>query len=98
MDYSVLVETYEKLESVSSKLKKTDILAQLFSKVAPKDLPKVVSLAQGLVFPWHSEFELGIATQMMLKAIAKASGFSQEKVGEKFKKTGDLGLTAQESV
>lgn len=95
MDYSVLAETYEKLESVSSKLKKTDILAELFSRVGSKDLSKVVSLAQGLVFPWHSESELGIATQMMIKAIAKASGFSVEKVEEKFKKTGDLGLTAE---
>ena len=39
MEYSVLVQTYEKLESVSSKLKKTEMLAELFSKIRRVELP-----------------------------------------------------------
>ncbi len=98
MDYSVLAETYEKLESVSSKLKKTEILANLFSKTSPDQLQKVVLLVQGRVFPSYSEFELGIANQLMMRAISKATGFSTESVEEKFKKTGDLGLTAEKCI
>lgn len=98
MDYSTLVKTYVELEIVSSKLKKTDILADLFSKTSTEKLPKIVSLVQGLVYPRFKGLELGIARQMMLRAIAKASGFNIKEVEEKFKKTGDLGLTAEASI
>ncbi len=98
MEYSILAEVYEKLESVSSKLEKTHLLADLFSKTPSDDLPKVVLLVIGRVFPVYSEYELGIATQMMMKAISKATGFSPEDVEKKFKKTGDLGLTAEDCI
>jgi len=98
MDYSILAKTCGELESVSSKLKKTDILAELFSKTPGEKLPKVVLLAQGIVYPKFTGLELGIATQMMLRGIAKASGFKIREVEEKFKKTGDLGLTAETSM
>jgi DNA ligase-1 len=98
MDYSILADTYERLESISSKLAKTDILAELFKKTPSEELPKVVLLVQGIVFPYFSGNELGIATQMMMKTIAKASGFKEEFVEEKFKKSGDLGLVAEEVI
>ncbi len=98
MDYSILSDTYERLEEVPSKLKKTDILAELFSKTPTEELPKVVLLCQGLVFSKYQMMELGIATQMMIKAISKASGFKPSDVEEKFKKTGDLGLVAEEFI
>src|SRR5881296_3265823 len=98
MDYSVLAEYYEKLESISSKLAKTDILAELFKKTPSEELPKVVLLIQGIVFPRFSGYELGIAVQMMIKAISKTTGLGDEKVEEIFTKTGDLGLTAEKCV
>jgi len=98
MDYLVLVKTYQELESVSAKLKKTEILARLFSQTPTEELNKVVLLAQGLVYPKYTGLELGIATQMMIKAISKATGIKPEVVEEKFKKTGDLGLAAEECV
>jgi len=98
MDYSILADTYEKLESVPSKLTKTDILADLMKKTSIEDLPKLVLLVQGTVFPHFSGNYLGIATQMMIKAISKASGFREKEIEDKFKKTGDLGLVAEEVV
>jgi DNA ligase-1 len=98
MKYSELVEVYEKLEKTSSKLAKTDILAEFFKNTPKEDLDKVVLLIQGIVFPKYMGYELGVALQMMIKGIARASGFSQEKVEEMFKKTGDLGLTAEECI
>ncbi len=98
MEYSILTDTYEKLEETSAKLDKTRILSELFSKTPLDKLPKVVLLAVGRVFPAYSESELGIATQMMIKAISKATGFSEKDVENKFKKTGDLGLTAEECI
>jgi len=98
MDYLTLANTYEKLEKTSSKLNKTDILAELFSKTPPSLLPEVVLLGIGRVFPKFSDYELGIANQMMIKAISKASGYNTREIEEKFKKTGDLGLTAEENI
>ena len=98
MDYSILADTYEKLEGISSKLAKTEILAELLKKTPKEYLPKTVLLVQGIVFPHFSGNELGIATRMMIKAIAKASGFKEENIEEKFKKSGDLGLVAEEVI
>src|SRR3989338_6062847 len=98
MDYSTLTGRYERLESVSSKLTKADVIAEFLKTVPTDELHKIVLLLQGRVFPSDSELELGVATHMMIKAISKASGFSTAKVGEIFKKTGDLGLTAEQCV
>ena len=96
MDYSILVKYYEKLEETTSKLKKTEILADLFKKVSTENLPKIVLLVQGTVYPKYMQMELGIASQLMIKAISKATGYSESEISEIFKKTGDLGLAAEE--
>jgi DNA ligase-1 len=98
MEYSILSDTYEKLEETSSKLGKADILSELFKKTPSELLPRVVLLSQGIVYQKYLQLELGIATQMMIKAISKATGFKPEDVEEKFKKTGDLGLTVEQCV
>ena len=95
MDYLVLVDYYKKLEEVSAKLEKTRILAKLFKEVPPAELDKVVLLVQGAVFPKFTGYELGIATQMMMKAISKATGVSIDKIEKEFAKVGDLGLVAE---
>ncbi len=96
MKYIEVAKTYEVLEKTSSKIAKTNILTELIKKTPKEDIEKVVMLIQGQVFPKYSGYELGIALQMMIKAIAKSSGFKIEKVEEMFKKTGDLGLVAEE--
>ncbi len=96
MEYSALADTYERLEGVSSKLKKAEILAEFLSKIPSTELEKVVLLVRGTVFPGYSQMELGIADKMIIKSVAKATGFKGSDVVEKFKKTGDLGLVAEE--
>jgi DNA ligase-1 len=98
MDYSNLVEYYKKLEGVSAKLEKTQILAKLFREVPINELDKVVLLVQGTVFPKFTGYELGVATQMMIKAISKATGISTNKIEKEFAKVGDLGLVAEKCV
>ncbi|MBI4009911.1 MAG: ATP-dependent DNA ligase [Candidatus Aenigmarchaeota archaeon] len=98
MEYSTLADRYEKLEAVASKLAKADIIGEFLKSIPSYELPKIVLLLQGRVYPSYSENELGIATQMMIKSISKASGFSAAKVEEIFKRTGDLGLTAEQCV
>jgi DNA ligase-1 len=95
MEYKLLCDYYERLEKESSKLEKTKILAELFSKCSLEELEKVVFLVQGIVYPKYTQLELGIATQLMIKAMAKAYGTSEEKIEEEFARLGDLGLVAE---
>src|SRR3989344_2675543 len=96
MQYSKLVEVYEKLESNSKRLIKTHHISELFRQTPTDDLKLMVPLAQGKIFPPSSEEKIGVATQIVMKAISKATGIDAKKVEQEFKKRGDLGLVAQE--
>jgi DNA ligase-1 len=98
MDYSILADYYERLEEVSAKLKKTDILAELFRKASAEELPKIVLLVQGIVYPKFTQMELGIATQMLIKAISKSTGFKPDEIETRFAKVGDLGLVVEDCI
>ncbi|MGQ4915585.1 MAG: ATP-dependent DNA ligase [Candidatus Asgardarchaeia archaeon] len=98
MYYSNLVDIYERLERVTSKLEKTHILAKFFKETPSDELEKVVLLVQGKVFPKFTGYELGIAAQMMIKAISKFTGFSTDRINDWFREKGDLGLVAEECV
>ncbi|MGB9675327.1 MAG: ATP-dependent DNA ligase [Candidatus Nanoarchaeia archaeon] len=95
MRYALLVDTYERLEATSKKLEKTEIIAELLKKTPLTDLHKVTLLLSGTVFPLWMPQELGVAEQLLIKAIAKTTGSSEHKIIEQFKKTGDLGKVAE---
>ena len=89
-----MCEVYEALEGTSKGLEKTRILAEFLAKI--KDEPEIIYLLQGKVFPDYDERELGISGKLAIKAIAKATGISNEEVVKNFKKLGDLGKVAEE--
>jgi len=98
MKYKELVDTYIKIEETSKRLNKTGIIAELLKKTPEKDIPGVILLLQGRVFPLWDRRKLGIAAKLILKAIHLATGFSTEKIEESWRKTGDLGITAKKLV
>ncbi len=93
MDYKEICDVYEKLESTSKGLEKTTILAEFLKKI--KSNPKLIYLLKGKVFPDYDERELGLSEKLVIKAIAKASGSSENNVIKKFKETGDLGKVTE---
>lgn len=96
MKYSILADTYEKLEKISAKLEKTHIISKLL-KETPKDLlSETVLLLNGSVFPSWSEEELGVANQLIIRSIAKAYGINDNVIVKNFKRLGDLGLSVEE--
>ncbi len=97
MRYSELAEVYEKLEKTSKRLAKTEILADLFSKLSA-DESYLVLMATGSVFPSYEEKEIGISRQLAIKAISKSTGFSPQEINHYFRKTGDLGKVAEELI
>jgi len=95
MKYSELVEVYRKLEATSKRLEKTHYLSEFLKKTGASDIEEVMLLLTGRVFPAWDERKIGVASRMMIKALAKATGDSPEAVEKSWKKTGDLGDTAE---
>ncbi|MBU0953476.1 MAG: ATP-dependent DNA ligase [Nanoarchaeota archaeon] len=98
MHYAPLAELYEKLSTVSSKLAKTDLLATFLQETSTVELPRVVRLLQGTVFPSWEAAELGIASHVMVKIIASTTGFTETQVVAQFRKSGDYGSVIEELI
>jgi len=98
MHYEILVDAYQRIEATTKRLEMTDILVGLFNSTPPELLDKVVYLTQGKLHPDFSGIELGIGEKVGLKAIAQATGNTEEKVKDDWIDTGDLGLAAERAL
>ncbi len=96
MKFSTLAEFYGKLDSTTKRLEMIDILMELFQKTAPDDMRCIIYLTSGKIAADYVDIELGFADKMVIKAIAKAVGKSEDDVNEMFKRKGDLGEVVQE--
>ena len=95
MDYSLVTETYEKIEKTTKRLEMTDYLVDFFKKTPKEVIDKVVYLTQGKLYPDFVGIEIGMAEKLAIKAIAKASGRKESEIEKNLAETGDLGETAQ---
>lgn len=95
MQYKELVEVYKGIEKTSKRLEKTFLISELLKKTPEQDLKSIILLLQGRIFPSWDERKIGVAARLVIKAINIATGIDSEKVEEEWKKTGDLGLTAE---
>ncbi|MBW6451732.1 MAG: ATP-dependent DNA ligase [DPANN group archaeon] len=95
MKYLKLAECYDSLESTTLKIKKAEILSDLLESSNYDDLDILTLLSMGRVFPEWSNEELGVASQIIVKAISKAYGISSDLIVEDWKQLGDLGLVAE---
>jgi len=95
MKYSSLCEIYEALESHSSRLEKTEILAEFLKKIKSEKNKEIIYLLQGRIFPDYDNREIGISTQLVMKALSRSTGMSAGEIEKHWKKLGDLGLVAE---
>ena len=95
MEYSKLVEVYGELDKTAKRLEKTHIISEFIKKVDADGLPVVMLLLEGRIFPSYDRREIGVASRIVLKALNTASGISAEKIENEWKKTGDLGIVAE---
>ncbi len=98
MEYSKLIELYEKLESNTKRLAKTYEISELLKKVPSDDLPRIILLVQGKIFPPWDERKIGVASRLIMKAVSIAAGIDAKKVEDEWRKTGDLGDAAKNLV
>ncbi|MBD3354279.1 MAG: ATP-dependent DNA ligase [Candidatus Lokiarchaeota archaeon] len=101
MDFGILVEYYDKVESTRKRLEIIGYLTELFKKLKenPKeadDLEKIVYLTQGTIYPTIMEQpKLNLAEKSLMDFISSYYAVNVSKVENILKKTGDLGDTGQ---
>lgn len=95
MTFRKLAEFFQELESTSSRNTMVEILAELFSQAQEREIEKIVYLTQGRVAPLFEPVEFGMADKMVIKAMAEAFEKDVSEVTKEFKKSGDLGKTAE---
>ena len=99
--YIKLVEVYEKIASTSARLEKRDIIADFLKDIKEND-PEITYditlLLQGKIFPPWSEKEMGISTQLIIKALSKLLGENTTTIEDKLASVGDMGEITEELV
>lgn len=98
MDFGKLAQVYGKLEGTSKRLELTDDLAELFKATPDKEIKTVAYLSAGVLLPEHYGVQLGLGDKFCERAIAAVSGKSVKDVENDYRKTGDLGDTAEKLV
>jgi len=94
MEFSIIAEIFERMESTTKRIELTNLLVELLKKTPKKIIPNAVYLLQGIIRPNFEGVELGVAEKLAIRAISKSSGLSIKKIEEDYKKCGDLGITA----
>ncbi|MBR9677078.1 ATP-dependent DNA ligase [Candidatus Woesearchaeota archaeon] len=95
MQYSALVKVYEEIASTTKRLEKTKYLSVLLKNTPSQNLSTVLLLLRGRVFATWDKRKLGVAARLVLKAINVATGIDAKKIEDEWKKTGDLGIVAE---
>ncbi len=95
MLFSELSEYYERLESVSSRLKMVEILSEALAKIDVKEIQQAIYITQGILLPPFEGLELGVAEKLVEEAIAISTGYKKEDVEREYKKSGDMGIAVQ---
>ena len=99
--YGRLVEIYEKISATSSRLEKQDIIADFLREIKdtdPDGVYDVVLLLQGKIFPPWSEKEIGISTQLIIKALSKLLGENSKTIEKQLAEVGDMGEITQQLI
>ena len=91
MEFAVLAESFNKMESTRKRLELTQFLVELFEKTPHDIISKIVYLIQGKLRPDFEGIELGVAEKLTIRAISKSSGIPIKKIEDEYRKSGDLG-------
>jgi DNA ligase-1 len=86
---------FDELEKRSGRLEMTDILAELFNKTGQDEIGTLAYFIQGILLPPYEGVDLGLGEKFAMEAIASSSGYPKYQVESDYKKSGDLGDTAE---
>jgi DNA ligase-1 len=95
MLFSDAAAHFSKIELTSSRLEMSAIVASMLSECSLAEVKPLVYIMEGSVAPTHEGLDVGIGEKFAIRAIAQTSGKPERAVLEGFKKSGDLGATAE---
>ncbi|MFH1106619.1 MAG: ATP-dependent DNA ligase [Candidatus Micrarchaeota archaeon] len=95
MDFSRLAGVFAKMEETASRLELAAELAKLFCEAKPSEARHLTYLCQGIVEPEFTGIQLGVGDKLAEQAVSKVSGKGVKEVEAAYRKTGDLGETAE---
>ncbi len=98
MKLTTLTNIYQKLDATTKRLEMIDILIELFEQTPRDEMRAVLYLSSGKICADYVGLELGFADKMVIKAIAKSIGKTENEVSSLFKKLGDLGEVAEKLI
>ena len=96
MTFRELAEVFERIDKTSARNAMVETLAELYApKHFPEEAPLLTYLMQGRLVPKFIDLEFGMASRLLLRAVAQAFEVEQDKVESVFREAGDLGLAAE---
>jgi len=96
MDFASVAAVFDEIEGKTKRLDITADVAALFKKTEKSEVKQLAYLCEGILLPQHFGVELGIGDKLAEQAIAHVSGKTVKEVEASYRKTGDLGLAAEE--
>lgn len=96
MRYAEFVEVYESLASTTKRLEKTEMLSAFLKKLKKEGEPSWIYLLRGKVVADFDPRELGISSQLAIRAMSTAWGITNANIVSRYRKIGDLGEMAEE--
>ena len=71
MQFSVFSSYLQQLESISSRLKMTEVLAELLIKLEDQEIVQACYLMQGKLVPLYESLEFGLSEKMIIRALVR---------------------------
>ncbi len=91
MEFSILAESFNKMEATRKRLELTQFLVELFEKTPHDVISKIVYLIQGKLRPDFEGIELGVSEKLVLRAAKKSLGINENDIIATLNEIGDLG-------
>ncbi|MFB5616137.1 MAG: ATP-dependent DNA ligase [Nitrosopumilus sp.] len=98
MEFAILSESFNKMESTRKRLELTQFLVELFEKTPNDVISKIIYLIQGKLRPDFEGVELGVSEKLVLRAAKKSLGINENDIIGTLNKTGDLGTAISETL
>ncbi len=92
MYFSEVVEVFEQISQVSSRIEITKYLAALYRNASAQEIQILCNLSLGLLRPPYKGNQFNFAEKNLLNVVTQLLGASEKEIKEQSKKMGDLGL------
>ena len=91
MKFNLCARLFNHIESLSSRLSITQLLADFFKELTPDEISIVCNLSLGQLHPVYVGTQFAIADKMMIRAIARHTAHTEDEIQKDLNERGDLG-------